>query len=122
MWTYKIALGQMIGPQGEVFPGYSGAGYTEADGRNNPEMVADPDKGPIPPGCYTIMPPENDPRTGPYSMHLEPTLTTNTFGRSAFLIHGNNAANDASHGCIILPPDARHDIWASGDHDLTVMP
>jgi hypothetical protein len=23
---------------------------------------------------------------------------------SSFRVHGNNASNDASHGCIILPP------------------
>lgn len=122
-WTYHIASGRMVNAaDATVFQGYSGAGHSSAEGRNNPAMCNVVAKGPIPPGQYTIGAPHASPNTGPYTMNLDPKPGTNTFGRSAFRIHGNNAANDASHGCIILPPDARHAIWESGDHDLIVTP
>jgi hypothetical protein len=38
------------------------------------------------------------------------------------MIHGNNAQNNASQGCIILGPDIRQQISASGDHVLAVQP
>ena len=44
------------------------------------------------------------------------------FYRSDFLIHGNNSANNASEGCIILPPLARHQIANSPDKELVVEP
>lgn len=121
MWTYKIASGQMLGAAGQCFQGYSGAGHSLAEGRDNPQMVGTVGKGPIPPGHYTIGTPVQDVHTGPYSMHLTPEAGTDTLGRSAFLIHGNNAESDASHGCVIMPPDARHAIWESGDHELEVI-
>jgi hypothetical protein len=55
-------------------------------------------------------------------MNLDPVDGTNTFGRSLFRIHGDNARHDASEGCIILGPSIRKLIAASGDHDLEVMP
>lgn len=121
-WTYHIATGRMVGVAGESFQGYSGAGHTAAEGRNNPAMVEVQAKGPIPPGVYTIGQPHLSPHTGPFTMDLEPAADTNTFGRSLFRIHGNNQENDASHGCIILPPAARHAIWDSGDHTVVVTP
>ena len=120
MWTYTIATGEMR--HGATrFLGYSGAGHSREEGRDNPDMVHDVGRGPIPPGRYRIGAPHVSPHTGPYTMDLDPEAGTDTFGRSAFRIHGNNAANDASHGCIILPPDARHAIWESGDHELGVQ-
>lgn len=121
-WTYQIATGKMTHlPDGETFVGYSGAGHALAEGRNNPAMVTAVAKGPIPPGVYVIGTPHVSPHTGPYTMNLDPAAGTDTHGRSAFRIHGNNAENDASHGCIILPPGARRAIWESGDHALTVI-
>lgn len=121
-WRYQISTGQMTGAQGQVFVGYSGAGHTLADGRDNPAMVAIQTKGPIPPGEYAIGTPHVSPHTGPYTMDLTPAPDTDTHGRSLFRIHGNNSINAASHGCLILPPDARHAIWESGDHYLMVSP
>jgi hypothetical protein len=45
------------------------------------------------------------------------------YGRSAFLIHGDNFQNDrsASSGCIILPRTVRETVWDRGDHLLTVL-
>ncbi|SRR5579885_2793593 len=122
MWIYAIATGLMRRDSASgAFQGYSGKGHTLEDGRNNPALCNVPNVGPIPPGTYTIGEPHTSPNTGPYTMALDPTPDTNTFGRSEFRIHGNNAADDASHGCIILPPDARHAIWESGDHSLVVV-
>ena len=44
----------MNGPDGQAFVGYSGAGHTLAEGRDNPQMVGVVGKGPIPPGKYSI--------------------------------------------------------------------
>jgi hypothetical protein len=109
-----------LGEQG--FIGYSGAGHTMMEGRNNPSMQNVQNKGPIPCGIYDIGDPHYSATTGPYTMNLDPTPETNTYGRSLFRIHGNNERNDASHGCIILPPDARRAVWNSGDHQVTVVP
>lgn len=121
MWTYQISTGVMASPKGERFIGYSGAGHSAVTGRNNPMMQRVVGAGPIPAGAYTIGAPHADAQTGPYTMDLDPKPGTETYGRSLFRCHGNNSTNDASHGCIILPPDARQAIWESGDHDLTVI-
>jgi lipoprotein-anchoring transpeptidase ErfK/SrfK len=121
-WTYRITDGAVTDSAGERrFVGYSGRGHSLAEGRNNPDMIKVIAVGPIPPGLYAIGSPHTSAQTGPYTMDLDPLAGTQTFGRAAFRIHGNNAANDASHGCIILPPDARHAIWESGDHQLEVV-
>jgi hypothetical protein len=54
-------------------------------------------------------------------MHLDPLPGTSTFGRSLFRIHGNNAVNDASHGCVILGPFIRRAIADSDDTDFEVV-
>lgn len=121
-WTYRITDGQVFDKANTpVFIGYSGAGHTKAEGRNNASMQMVVAKGPIPVGDYLIGPPHLSPQTGPFTMNLDPMPGANTWGRSLFRIHGNNAENDASHGCVILPPDARHAIWESGDHLLHVI-
>jgi|SRR6185312_8204516 len=95
---------------------YSGTG----PGRNNVEMEDARNVGPIPRGKYRIGPAHDDPERGPCVMALTPMLGTNEFGRSGFLIHGNNAENDASHGCLIAPPMVRDFINASQDRILFV--
>ena len=52
--------------------------------------------------------PYDSARVGPLSIPLLPAAETSTFGRSAFLIHGDNAAGDASEGCIVAPRPLRH--------------
>ena len=86
-------------PNGQVFTGYSGTGK----GRNAPAMQAVAGVGPIPKGVWKIGPAYHHPVLGVLTMDLEPMPGTDTFGRSLFRIHGNDAENDASHGCIILP-------------------
>ena len=116
-WTYKQSNGLLTKDGVFEGTGYSGAGA----GRNNPAMQDVPNVGPIPQGSYTIGPAYDEvPGLGPCVMHLDPQPGTNDFGRSAFRIHGNDAENDASHGCVILGPAIRHLIAGSDDRTLTV--
>lgn len=122
MFTYQISTGELLDNTGKfVGTGYSGAGLVLSDGRNNPAMVEDQDKGPIPPGFYQIGLPYHHPTEGPCTMNLTPLPETNDFGRSAFHIHGNNVNNNASLGCIILGPSIRTQIARSGDNELKVV-
>ena len=118
-WNYEQLTGRMLDAAGYVWGvGYSGAG----DGKNNPELQNVHNVGPIPVGYYLIGKPFDSPTHGPYAMPLVPTPDTELFGRSAFLIHGDNVRfpGTASQGCIILSRDVRERIWASNDHDLVV--
>ena len=53
-------------------------------------------------------------------MNLDP-VGHNAHGRTHFRIHGNNASNDASEGCIVLPPAVRRLIAGSADNRLEVV-
>lgn len=109
-WTHNgVVLGH----------GYSGLHL----GKNNPAMQAAVGVGPIPQGHWIIGKAYPSPNTGPYTIMLTPKGGTDTKGRSEFRIHGDSVAHpgEASHGCIILPPDVRHAIIATGDTDLTVV-
>lgn len=100
--------------------GYSG----KADGRNNPDAERKQGIGPLPAGYYLIGKAFDDmrhPGKGPCVMRLYPVKDTNEFGRSGFMIHGNNATNDASDGCIILAPSIRRQIADGDDRDLEVI-
>ena len=87
--------------------GYAGTGF----GRNNSDFQSIPSVGPLPQGTYTVGSTRNSPNTGRNTMTITPDLQTrrsiNSMGRDpdSFRIHGNNSSNDASHGCIILPPN-----------------
>lgn len=119
MWKYEQKSGQLTNPTGsKVCIGYSG----HAIGLNDPDEECVPDFGPIPKGKYTIGRFFDDPEKGPIVAHLVPDVDTNTFGRSGFMIHGDNKAGDhsASHGCIILPHIIRETIMASNDRELEV--
>ena len=83
------------------------------DGVTDPSVK---DRGPIPPGTYTLDPKNitpNGPNTllsgdwGALRVSLTPTGDTNTFGRSGFYVHGGFAPGSA--GCIDLgtPTDWR---------------
>jgi RHS repeat-associated protein len=96
--------------------GYSGRG----GGRNEPDMQDVPYFGPIPRGDWTVGPPNN--RRGPYTRPLTPNAEVDMRGvhrnnafnsnrdPNSFLIHGDNARNDASEGCLILPLNCRQKI------------
>ncbi|WP_408450809.1 tlde1 domain-containing protein [Paraburkholderia fungorum] len=117
-WTYIQSTGVFQDPQGNTAAtGYSGAGA----GRNNSLMEREPNVGPIPRGTYRIGNARQSHRTGAVSMDLAPIASTQTFGRSAFLIHGDNLSHTASHGCIILPRLTREQINRSTDRELVVQ-
>lgn len=123
MWTYKQSTGELSDAGGFIVAtGYSGHG----DGVNNPAMQDVPNVGPIPQGLWSMGAPADSPSHGPFAIPLAPHADTETFGRSGFLMHGDEVAHAgeqlASLGCVIMPPDARHQAWDSGDHVLKVEP
>jgi len=89
--------------------GYSGDGPKFTEGRNNPAMESVKGKGPIPRGLWKISLPRTSKRVGPVAMDLTP-IGHDAHGRTAFMIHGDNKANDASRGCIILMRPYREQI------------
>lgn len=104
----------------EVGRGYSGKGQ----GRDNPDLQARRNVGPIPIGRWSIGAPFDHPSKGPRVFRLEARPETETYGRSGFLVHGDNASGNASSGCIILGPSQRQHlsfIVASGIRTLTVI-
>lgn len=121
MWTYKQSTGEMVNADGKIVAiGYSG----HLQGRNNPDLQAQHDVGPIPRGNWTILgPPVDTTSHGPFVLHLHPDPDTNCFGRDGFLIHGDSVVHPgmASLGCIILLRAAREQIWQSKDHKLQVV-
>lgn len=119
-WTFNSKTGQLKDWYGNlVGTGYSGHGA----GVNNPDMEADADVGPIPRGTYTIGPFFDDPEKGPMVAHLVPWPGTNDFGRSGFMLHGDNSQGNesASLGCIIMPRGARLSVKNSGGGILLVV-
>ena len=119
-WTYAQKSGELQQDGKPVATGYSGAGA----GKNNPALENVPNVGPIPQGDWTIAgPPVDTPDHGPYVLKLQPAASTETFGRSGFLIHGDSKEHpgSASHGCVILPRAVREQVWNSGDRELEVL-
>jgi hypothetical protein len=120
MWIYAQKTGLLLCNSQLVGKGYSGSDT----GKNNPEMQAVPDVGPIPEGKWIIVgPPIKTSDHGPYVLRLEPAPSTNTFGRDGFLMHGDSikAPGTASKGCVIMPRTVREQVWNSGDTDLEVV-
>jgi Protein of unknown function (DUF2778) len=118
MWTYSQSTGELA-RDGKIYgKGYSGLG----DDKDVPADQAVVGEGPIPQGEWIIGPARNDPKLGQHIMPLAPKPGTQTFGRSAFYIHGDSIAHpgQASHGCIILAFALRDEISFSNDIDLTV--
>jgi len=120
MWTFSQSLGHLLDSSG-VIVGQGWAG--QLAGKNNPTMQDVPKIGPLPQGTYSIGPPHDSPRTGPYTMDLVPDPTNQMFGRSDFRIHGaaKKSPELSSEGCIVMPPAVRKTIWASGDHTIQVI-
>ncbi len=115
-WTYRQTDGELLHDGEFIGTGYSGT----KEGRNNPAEQATPNVGPVPQGTFTIGPSHSELVLGPCVMNLDPVEGTNTFGRSLFRIHGDNARHDASHGCVILGPAIRQQISDSPDKILVV--
>lgn len=121
-WKYEQLTGDLFYPDGKLAgTGYSGKGKTRAEGRNNPKMEGVKGVGPCPHGTYRIEKAGYSQHVGPVSMHLTPIKGTDTLGRSALMIHGNNKANDASRGCIILALPLRRMLDRSKDRELLVV-
>jgi len=120
-WKYDQSSGDIEHNGKFAGTGYSGAGRLLHEGRNNPAMEKLKQKGPIPAGKWSIGKARTSPQTGPIVMDLTP-VGHDAHGRSAFQIHGDNTAGNASEGCIILARGIRKDIDASGDRDLEVVP
>lgn len=117
-WTYSQSTGHLSLNDTLVGIGYSGAGA----GMNNTAMQDVQNKGPIPQGGYTIGPAYDDiDGKGPCVFHLEPKPDTDTFDRLLFRMHGDNSTHTASHGCIVMPPNVRHQVRDSSDTDLMVI-
>jgi Tlde1 domain len=117
-WSYSQSSGTFSHDGIFVGIGYSGKG----EGLDNPDLQNLPDEGPIPEGTYAIGPAGTHPGKGPVVMALEPDASNQMFGRSGFLIHGDNAEmnHTASEGCIILSRDIRNQIDESEDRVLIV--
>jgi hypothetical protein len=117
-WSYSQSSGALSHDAVFVGTGYSGKG----PGLDNPDLQDIPDEGPIPEGTYTIGPASTHPGKGPVVMALEPDPSNEMFGRSDFLIHGDNVAmnHTASDGCIILGLDIRNQIDGTEDRVLIV--
>lgn len=101
----------------------AGTGYSGHDaGLNNPGLEAVSNVGPIPRGEWHIDRwDEKHGDKGPIVAVLSP-VGHDAHGRSAFLIHGDNALNNhsASHGCIIANRPIREALRASGETKLMV--
>jgi hypothetical protein len=98
-----------------VADGYSGGD----DGKNNPDMQAVHNVGPIPRGGGSIEgPPIDIAKHGPYALRLKPASGTDTFRRSGFLIHPRSKK---SPGCVIMPLPVRELLWNSGHTELEVV-
>lgn len=95
--------------------GYAGKGVW----RNRTEGERILGHGPLPRGRYRIGAPADSATVGKYALRLTPL--DETYGRSAFLIHGDNGRGDfsASSGCIILPRNVRERI-SGGPRTLIV--
>jgi len=117
-WLYNQKSGKMIGPNGEEFEGYSGAGVH----KNEPRSEAILFEGPIPRGSWRIdLSPYDSANVGRYALKLSP-VGHSAHRRTDFRIHGDSIADPgtASRGCIILNIEQRKAIVRSGDSSLIV--
>lgn len=101
-WRYNQSTGEFDLPGGITFQGYAGKGHY----RNDPDSQSMRGLGPLPVGDYVVSV-RADPKPTPFTLRLAAVQGSQTFGRSGFLIHGDNAAGNASSGCIILNRPAR---------------
>lgn len=119
-WTYNQTTGELRKDGILAGVGYSGCG----NGKNNWELEATPNVGPIPVGWWTIEgPPKTTDKHGPYVLRLTPDRETQTYGRTNFLLHGDSLEHpgQASEGCIVAPPHVRTRVYQSGDKRLQVV-
>lgn len=100
---FRISSGQLSSFDATGTQSYLGAAYSGAPGFvNDISAVALVAQGPIPLGWWSIG--ADNGAKGPLSLPLTPDPDTDTHGRSAFYIHGDNAARppqSSSEGCIV---------------------
>jgi hypothetical protein len=119
MTQFQVSTGALSINGEYIGNGYSGApGHVDAGADET--LVGE---GPIPTGSWGIGQPIDSAATGPFSLPLTPGAETNTFGRSGFLIHGDNPQGNhsASHGCIVAARTLREQIDADPDRLLNVV-
>lgn len=124
MWVFerKNGLLSQYGQVGLDFPVWAGNGQ----GKNNPAAEQLHDVGPLPAGFYVAGPPEDNHKTGLYSLSLTPYPKNQMFNRSGFYFHGSVAISNPlfgqeSDGCIVGSYTDRQFFWNSGDHLIKVV-
>jgi hypothetical protein len=113
-WVWHQRDGVMTCNGAAYARGYAGRGK----GKNNPDMQNVSKTGPLPQGMYRMAGVKDDPKTGPFTIVLEPLAGNEMFGRSAFRIHGDSVRDpgNASEGCICISPRSlRAGIYRQGD-------
>lgn len=120
MILYRISTGALTRDGVPFGAGYSG----QPECKNDPAKCDQKDRGPIPPGFYTIGEPCDTETHGPFVLPLTPHPDNEMYGRSGFLMHGDSVKHPgtASHGCIILPRAVRETVHRLDDRDLEVAP
>jgi hypothetical protein len=119
-WIYSQKTGILKHNGKFIAEGYAGKGI----GKNTPKMENIPNIGLIPKGKYRMIELiQSHPTTGKYSIRLLPASNNKMYGRSGFLIHGDNRTNSgtASSGCIILKLIYRQQMWKSNDREIEVI-
>ena len=130
LWIYQQSTGNLYSEGNNPSAiAYVGNGYSGASPFQNNGLISSVGSvGPIPTGVYMIGPQvmytTNAGLVLPGAMTLTPQEGTWPYGRSGFLIHGDNRRGDrsASQGCVILSPSLRNLIGNSGDRTLRVVP
>lgn len=119
MWTWDQSAGELTHDGAFAAKGYSGRGR----GKNNPSMQAAVGVGPCPQGLWRMGEAFTHPKLGRVAIPLSPEKGTETFGRTAFYIHGDSISDpgNASHGCIILPYPTRLRLTQSSDKLLQIV-
>jgi len=120
-WTYHQSTCEIDHDGKVIGKGYAG----KKPWQNQPGFQSLAGKGPLPQGKYTIAKHFiDDQTTGKHSLRLTPDPRNHMFGRSRFLIHGDNRTHvgDSSDGCIVTRFDIRLKILHSNDSVLEVVP
>lgn len=119
MIRYQISTGELTRDGVPLGAGYSG----QPECKNDPSACDQHDRGPIPPGRYTIGDPHDSATHGPFAMALTPDPANEMHGRSGFMLHGDSASHPgaASNGCIVAPRPVRETIHRLGDPTLEAV-
>lgn len=124
-WIFAIVDGKIYDPTGTfVSTAYSGGDCGKRpDGVDNPDDEGVADVGPLPEGLYTFGVPVEHSKLGAFAIPLIPDPGNEMHGRKDFYCHGDLAGKyeAASEGCIIAPPNTRHAMWDSADHQIRVV-